>query len=177
MEKSLLLAGALLATACVDIKEDTGTTETTDTSTTEDTEEAWAPAVSVDWASDAVTLTFENQAEGGMYYWGITENSGACVDAGECWTGEDCFMGYDLASGDNLLFCHPLGSTGVTLAYGATGANTVEGETTTFNMANADYSAVTTHILDDRSSADAPCWTWGVDESYYSGYEKSCSSM
>ena len=176
MEKSLLLAGALLATACVDIKEDTGTTETTDTSTTEDTEEAWAPTVSVDWASDAVTLTFENQAEGGMYYWGITENSGACVDAGTCWTGEDCHMGYDLEESDgNLSFCHPLGSTGVTLAYGATPQDIVEGDTTVFG--NSDFLEVTTYILDDRSSADAPCWTWGVDESYYSGYEKSCSSM
>ena len=175
MDKTLLFAGVLFAAACVDIKEDTGTTDTTDTSTTEDTEEAWAPEVSVDWAADAVTLNFANQAEGGMYYWGIVENAGACLDAGSCWTGEDCFMGYDLESGSNLLFCHPVGATGVTLAYGATGANTVEGETTTFG--NSDYSSVTTHILDDRSSADAPCWTWGVDESYYSGYEKSCSSM
>ena len=167
----------MFAAACVDIKEDTGT-NTTDTSTTEDTEEAWSPDLAVDWAADAVTLNFSNPAEGGMYYWGIVENAGACLDSGSCWTGEDCFMGYDLQdNGGNLLFCHPVGTTGVTLAYGATGANTVEGETTTFNLANGDYSVVTTYILDDRASADAPCWTWGVDESYYSGYEKACTSM
>ena len=51
----------------------------------------------------------------------------------------------------------------------------VEGSTTLFP--DNSYSTAVTYIVDDRSSADAPCWTWGFDTTYYGGYEKSCTAM
>jgi hypothetical protein len=167
MQKYTLIAAALFAAGCVDIKEDTGT-ETTDTSTEEVVVD---PTVSVSWGDSSVSLSITDAAEGASYYWGITENSG-CDD---CWTAEDCFMGYDLNDGTNLTYCHPASATGAELAYGAGAMDIVEGSTTLFF--EADFSAKVTYIVDDRSSADAPCWTWGADTGYYSGYEKACTSM
>ena len=171
MEKYTLFAGVLLASACVEIKEDTGTS--TDTSDTSEVVETVDPTFSASWGDSSVSLTVTDGAEGATYVLGITENGGDCGT--ECWTGEDCFMGFDLNDGSNLTFCHPVGAMGVELAYGATGADTVEGSTTTFG--NADFSTVVTYIVDDRSSADAPCWTWGADTNYYNGYEKACTAM
>ena len=169
MEKYTLFAGVLLASACVEIKEDTAS-DVTDTSEDVVTVD---PTFGVSWGDSSVSLSVTDGADGATYYWGITENGGDCGDA--CWTGEDCFMGYDLDSGDNLLFCHPVGATGVELSYGATGGDTEAGVTTTFG--GAQFSTVVTYIVDDRSSADAPCWTWGADTNYYNGYEKTCTAM
>jgi hypothetical protein len=167
MQKYTLIAAALFAAGCVDIKEDTGT-ETTDTSAEEVVVD---PTVSVSWGDSSVSLSITDAAEGASYYWGITENN----DCDDCWTAEDCFMGYDLNDGTNLTYCHPASATGAELAYGAGAMDIVEGSTTLFF--EAAFSAKVTYIVDDRSSADAPCWTWGADTGYYSGYEKACTSM
>ncbi len=165
--KNLTVLAALFAVGCVDIKEDTGT-ETTDTSTT--TEETVDPSFSVAWGSSSVSLSISDAAEGASYYWGITENG---ADGG--WTAEDCFMGYDLNDGTNLTYCHPVSATGAELSYGAGATDVVEGSTTVFF--EDSFSTAVTYIVDDRSSADAPCWTWGFDTTYYGGYEKSCTAM
>lgn len=165
--KNLTVLAALFAVGCVDIKEDTGT-ETTDTSTT--TEETVDPSFSVAWGASTVSLSISDAAEGAAYYWGITENG---ADGG--WTAEDCFMGYDLNDGTNLTYCHPASATGVELSYGAGATDVVEGSTTVFF--EDSFSTAVTYIVDDRSSADAPCWTWGFDTAYYGGYEKSCTAM
>ena len=167
--KNLTVLAALFAVGCVDIKEDTGT-ETTDTADTEEVVVA-DPTFAVSWGDSSVSLSITDAADGASYYWGITENSG-CDD---CWTAEDCFMGYDLGTGTNLSYCHPVSATGGELSYGAGATDVVEGSTTLFW--EAAYSTKVTYIVDDRSSADAPCWTWGADTTYYGGYEKSCTAM
>ena len=165
--KKLTVLAALFAAGCIDIKEDTGT-ETTDTAVTE--EEVLPASFSVAWGSSSVSLSITNAAEGASYYWGITENGNSGG-----WTAEDCFMGYDLEDGTNLTYCHPASATGAELAYGAGPFDVVEGSTTLFP--DDGFSDDVTYIVDDRSSADAPCWTWGFDTAYYGGYDKSCTSM
>lgn len=167
MEKYTLFAGVLLASGCVEIKEDTGGTD----GDTSEVVETVDPTFGVSWGDSSVSLSITDGAEGAAYYLGIAENSG-CDD---CWTGEDCFMGYDLSSGDNLLYCHPVSATGGELSYGATPSDVVEGSTTVYS--NADFSTGVTYIVDDRSGADAPCWTWGADTTYYNGYDKACTAM
>ena len=182
--KKLILLPVLAMFACVDGEKDTGedtagaadTTDTTDTTDTEDTEVP-APTAnpSVTWGDSSVslTLTVENGLDGASYVWGIAETSSDCGD--NCWTGEDCFEGFELESGDVLNYCHPISATGGELFYGGEAASLGEGSETVFQ--NADLSEATTHIIDDRGSDEGPCWVWGQDVSYYSGYAKSCTEM
>ena len=134
--------------------------------------------LSLDWEGYSVTLSIgiENGLDGADYHWGIAETSGSCLDyEGGCWTGEDCFMGYDLNDGTNLRYCHPISDTGATLAYEGSVSNLDEGQETVFP--DNSYLEFTTHLIDDWSSAEAPCWVFGDDTSYYDGYEKSCTEM
>ena len=166
--KNLTVLAALFAVGCVDIKEDTAT-ETTDTADTEEVVVA-DPSFAVSWGDSSVSLSITDAADGASYYWGIAENG-----ATGGWTAEDCFMGYELEDGTNLTYCHPASATGVELAFGAGPFDVVEGSTTLFP--DNSFSTAVTYIVDDRSSADAPCWTWGFDTTYYGGYEKSCTAM
>ena len=181
--KKLILLPVLAMFACVDGEKDTGedtagaadTTDTTDTTETGDTEvPAPTATANVDWGADSVTLalTVENGLDGADYVWGIAETAAACGT--ECWTAEDCFEGYELETGAVLSYCHPISETGGNLSYGATTDGVAEGLDTVFN---ADFSSTTTHIVDDRGSEEGPCWVWGNDASYYSGYEKTCTEM
>ena len=170
--KKLILLPALAMFACIDEGKETGGEET-------GTEEVADPtaSISVDWGADSVTLTLavENGLEGASYFWGIAETSGSCLDSEwGCWTGEDCFRGFDTESG-NLTYCHPVDATGGNLSYGATPDGVAEGMDTVFG--SADFSSVTTHIVDDQGSAEGPCWVWGADATYYSGYGKTCTEM
>ena len=167
--KNLVLLTPVLAIACLDVKpEETGTT-------TEDTAEVVVadPSFSVTWGSSDVSLAITDGTV--EYHWGMAENAGTCVDAGWCWTGEDCFLGYDLTDGGNLSYCHPVSATGGSLTYGADTAAVTEGSSTVFSDNGTDWASVVTHIVDDRNAG--PCWTWGADTSYYSGYDKTCTAM
>ena len=172
--KSYALLAAASMFACIDVK-GTDSATTTDTSTTDttDTTDTTPPATgfSTSWGDSAVSLTITDGDANASYYWGVTENVG-CTD---CWTAEDCFMGYDLGNGTNLSYCHPVSTTGGSLSYGASYDGVVEGSTTLFP--DASFSTGVTYIVDDRSSAEGPCWTWGGDTSYYNGYEKTCTAM
>jgi len=166
--KNLTFVAALFAVGCIEIEKDTGS-ETTDTSTTEET--VVDPSFSVAWGDSSVALTISDAGEGASYYWGIAENN----DCTDCWTAEDCHMGYDLTTDENISYCHPVSATGADLTYGASYDGVVEGESTLFYQDT--FSTSVTYVLDDRSSADAPCWTWGADTTYYNGYEKACTAM
>ena len=183
--KKLILLPAFAMFACVDTGKtgdsgDTATdTEETDTEET-DTEETGTeetgsvvPAVELGtaWGDDSVTLTITNGAEDASYFWGIAETTGDCLDSEwGCWTGEDCFQGFEAYT-----YCHPVDATGGSLSYGATPDAVTEGTDTVFG--SADFDTITTHIVDDQSSAEGPCWVWGADTTYYSGYEKTCTEM
>ena len=173
--KKLLLLPALAMFACIDVGKETG--EITETGETETETPAPSATAGVSWGEASVTLDLavENGLDGADYYWGIAENTGDCVANDWCWTGEDCFAGYELESGDVLSYCHPISETGGDLSYGADTASVAEGLDTVFT--SADFSSLTTHIVDDRGSAEGPCWVWGADTSYYSGYEKTCTEM
>lgn len=130
-------------------------------------------AASVTWGDSSVTLalTVENGLDGAAYYWGIAETNN-CTD---CWTGEDCFWGYSLSSGDVLDYCHPIDADGGELLYGGDPWSLNEGSETLFY--DDSFSDQSTYLVDDRGSADGPCWVWGADPSYYYGYAKSCTEM
>ena len=65
--------------------------------------------VTVNWNNSGVVLEVENSDPNGRYSFGLAENSGSCLDSEwGCWTGEDCYMGFDLTSGGNLTYCHPV---------------------------------------------------------------------
>ena len=84
-------------------------------------------------------------------------------------------MGYSLENdGFVLSYCHPISQNGATLACGADASFIEEGTETAFPPG---FDSMVTYILDDRSSASAPCWVWGTDPSYYNGYEKACIEM
>ena len=177
--KKLILLPALAMFACVDAGKETGedsgtdTTDTTDTADTADTEEVVPSATaSVTWgdSSVALALTVENGLDGAEYYWGIAQTN----DCTDCWTGEDCHGGYLLGSGSLLEYCHPIDADGGELFYGGDPNDLSEGAETVFSQ---QLSATATHIVDDQSSAEGPCWTWGADTSYYSDYEKTCTEM
>ena len=169
---ALLAAASMFA--CIDVKgTDSATTDTSvNTDTSDTTEPPPETTLSVTWNDSSVGLTITDGDANASYYWGITENVAGCSN---CWTAEDCFMGFDLNNGTNLLYCHPVSATGGSLAYGASFDGVVEGSTTLFP--DADFSDRVTYIVDDRSSAEGPCWTWGLDTSYYDGYEKTCTAM
>jgi len=134
-------------------------------------------SASVSWGDSSVSLSITNGDSAASYNWGIAENSGGCLSSEwGCWTGEDCHMGFDLTSGGNYSYCHPVSSTGGSLAYGASPDAVAEGDSTVFG--EASFSTVTTHVLDNAASTEAEsCWVWGADTSYYNGYYKSCTEM
>ena len=175
--KKLILLPTLAMFACIDgtTDKETGDSGVVDT----DTEEAADPTATagVSWGADSVTLelTVTDGLDGAEYFWGITENSGSCLTEGGCWTGEDCFAGYIQDTGNVLAYCHPITETGGNLAYGATTDGVAEGMDTVFS--GDQFSSKTTNIVDDRGSAEGPCWVFGADTSYYSGYEKTCTEM
>ena len=131
----------------------------------------------VTWGSSYVSLDLyvENGLSGAEYYWGIVETSGDCVANDWCWTGEDCFMGYDMGDGSSLSYCHPISEYGAELAYGGDATSLGEGYETVFS--DSVFSSLTTHLIDDRGSSNSPCWIWGDNTSYYSGYGKTCTEM
>ena len=169
-----LLLTLSASVACIPIEEgkETGETGTTTTPPVSD-----PISMSVAWGDSSVSLSIENGETGASYNWGIAENSGACLTADYgCWTGEDCHMGFDLTSGGNLSYCHPVSATGGTLSYGAGTDAVAEGSTTVFG--NSDFSTVTTYVLDNAASPEGgTCYTWGADTSYYNGFYKSCEEM
>jgi hypothetical protein len=131
---------------------------------------------SVVWGNDSVSLEIANADEGAAYTWGIAENFGDCLNTGLCWTGEDCFLGFELSSGGNFLYCHPISGSSIELSYGANPDTIVEGATTLFQ--DPSFSTVTTHILDNIvSQENGSCWVWGADTSYYDEYDKTCNAM
>ena len=75
-----------------------------------------------------------------------------------CLSGEDCLYGQEPWS-----WCHPSGSEGVTLAYGADPNTLVEGEQTVFTHPNFAY--VTTYMI--TRERDGACWAFGHDPSYF----------
>ena len=75
-----------------------------------------------------------------------------------------------------LSYCHYVSSSGAELYYGGTYDDLDEGNYTVF-FDQEDWAERITYIIDDRASAERPCWVWGVDTSYYSDYEKTCTEM
>ena len=148
--------------------------EQPDTDTGEEVAETSLDAA-VTWGDSSVTLalTVTDGLDGADYFWGIAETAESLYP----WTGEDCYAGYDLSDGTNLSYCHPISATGGELFYGGTFDAIDEGVDTVFDTANGDFGSLTTHIVDDRGSAEGPCFTWGEDTSYYSGYAKTCTEM
>jgi hypothetical protein len=157
-------------------EEEEGEEEELDTAQEEEESET---TTSVSWAAGAVTLDIANGDETASYNWGLTENVGSCIDDGWCWTGEDCHTGYNETNGGNILYCHPVSSSGGSLSYGAScdssGCDVIEGSTTVFDDG---FSDKITHILDNEASTeDGSCWVWGADTSYYDGFPKGCVNM
>ena len=167
----LAIFSLVTAVACIPIEEvkETGEDELID--------EATPLSASVSWGDSSVDLSISDAEDGASYNWGVAENTGACLTSEYgCWTGEDCYMGYDLTSGGNYTYCHPVSATGGSLAYGASPDAVAEGMSTVFT--DSAFSTVTTHILDNAASTEADsCWVWGADTSYYNGYDKSCVEM
>ena len=171
--RKLLLLLSTAAVACVEI----GNYEEDFIDTAEE-EASWDDTViTVNWQSNGVTLEIENSDESGIYNWGITENAGSCLTSEwGCWTGEDCFMGFDLTSGGNLSYCHPVQEGRNTISYGASPDGVREGSSTVFG--NASFSHLVTYVLDNYASfEEETCWTWGADTSYYNGFYKTCYEM
>ena len=153
-------------------EDDTGADDTG----VEDIEESMT--VSVSWGDTELTLELTNADVAESYSLGIAENVGDCLSSEwGCWTGEDCHMGFDLNNDNgNLSYCHPLESDSISLAYGATPDDVVEGVTTVFG--NNSFETLVTYVLDQVSSVEEEtCWVWGADTNYYNGFYKSCIAM
>jgi hypothetical protein len=175
--RNLLLITTTLSFACLELEEyeEGFAGEETETEYEDNFDEE--TVITVNWNSAGVTLELENSDQEGRYNWGLTENTGGCLDSEwGCWTGEDCHMGFDLTSGGNLSYCHPVGEGQNTISYGSTPDSVREGSSTVFG--NAQFRTVVTHVLDDYSSFEGEtCWTWGADTTYYNGFYKQCLEM
>ena len=171
--RKLLLLLSTAAVACVEI----GDYEDDFTDTAEEEGNWDETVITVNWQSNGVTLEIENSDEAGIYNWGITENAGSCLTSEwGCWTGEDCFMGFDLASGGNLSYCHPVQEGRNTISYGASPDAVREGSSTVFG--NTSFQNSVTYVLDNYASfEEETCWTWGADTRYYDGFYKTCYEM
>ena len=169
--KKLILLPVLAMMACVDTTKDTGAEDTAEVVVEVNDPTA---EITTTWGDSSVTLamTVTDGLDGADYFWGIAETA----ESDDPWTGEDCYAGYDLADGTNLSYCHPISATGGELFYGGD-FNNLADDDTIYDTANADFGSRTTHIVDDRGSADGPCFTWGEDTSYYSDYAKTCTEM
>lgn len=175
---TISLLSLVTAISCIPIGDyDKETGEDFDTFDTEEQEETLPLEMSVSWGDSSISIDLTNGDADAMYYWGLAENSGDCLTADYgCWTGEDCFMGFDLTSGGNYTYCHPVNTNGGMLAYGASPDGVVEGSTTVFSSPN--FSIDVTHILDNAASIEEEtCWVWGADTNYYNGYDKTCIEM
>ncbi len=117
------------------------------------------PTFSSSWSSSGVTISIENGS--GSYTLGMAETDPASPDP---WTGEDCLDGYTLSTGEVLLYCHGLSSSGGALSSGGDPNALAEGSETVFTSALEDV--ITYAVWSDTSGE---CWTWGNDTSYYTG--------
>ena len=171
--RNLLLLVSASTIACVEIGEGIEDFPGTEFENTYEDE----TIITVDWSSNGITLEIENSDEAGIYNWGLAENAGECLTSEwGCWTGEDCHMGFDLTSGGNLTYCHPVEEGRNTISYGAAPDSVREGGSTVFG--NSSFRTVVTHVLDNFASfEDETCWTWGADTSYYNGFYKNCIEM
>jgi hypothetical protein len=151
MYKYLVLAGFLVLAGCPD-KGDSGDTSETDADTDADADEIM---VEVTWGGTSVSLDITNGT--GSYLWGLAETD---PSSGDPWTGEDCLYGYGAYA-----YCHPTSASGVTLEYGASPDNVVEGDTTVFY--SSDYASTVTYSLWD---GDDCVGSWGADATYYEDY-------
>ncbi len=116
------------------------------------------------WETNSLEITVD-APEGSTYHLGIVETGESCdYGLGNCWTGEDCFQGYN-----DLVYCHPVGSEGLSLRYGGDFQTLEEGNQTVFegqsNNDGVDFDGSVTFMLE--SDEDGSCWAWGDDPSYY----------
>lgn len=116
------------------------------------------PDVSVSWGSSVIQVTISGGSED--YWLGIVETAGC---GSECWTGEDCVWGFSAGSTTLGPYCHDMGKTGDSLAYGGDAVELSPGETV---FPDSSFSDQVTYYLDGDSSAS--CWIWGDDPGYYS---------
>ena len=173
--RSLLLIATATAFACIPTEECIDGVDCFEPQY-EDNFEAEVVAT-IGWNSNAVVLELENTDPDGIYNFGITENAGSCLDSEwGCWTGEDCHMGFDLTSGGNLSYCHPVEEGRNTISYGASPDAVREGSSTVFG--DSSFQSVVTYVLDNYASFEADtCYTWGADTTYYNGFYKQCIEM
>lgn len=158
MHKYFILAGFLALAGCPGDKDSGDTSGDTDADADGDSDSDADLIVEVAWGGSDVTLSITNGS--GSYWWGIAETDPSSDDP---WTGEDCLYGY----GGAYYYCHPSSASGVTLSYGATVDNLVEGDTTVFP--DNSYAATTAYSLWDASGENC-LGAWGSDATYYDGY-------
>jgi len=173
--RNLLLLATATSFACIPIGEYDEEFTNSDVQYEDNFEEE--VVVTVNWNNSGVVLEVENSDPNGRYSFGLAENSGSCLDSEwGCWTGEDCYMGFDLTSGGNLTYCHPVYEGVNNIYYGATPDAVQEGHSTVFG--NSTFRSVVTYVLDNHASLeDESCWVWGADTSYYNGFYKDCFEM
>lgn len=118
------------------------------------------PNVSVSWTSDGLELDIVGGP--GDYYFGLAETAEGVTDP---WTGEDCYQGYTDDAGDVYVYCHYVGSSGTTLAYGGDAWALGHG-TTAFDQS---HDGAVTYYLESSTDlgGTGECWVWGGDTSYY----------
>jgi hypothetical protein len=98
----------------------------------------------------ATTLTFDIYgSQGAEFYCGIAETG-----VSDGWTEESCI---------GSTYCHPCGTTGVTLQLGGDPDDLEEGVETAF--ADNSYEPGVTYYAENRSTQE--CWAWGHDPYYY----------
>ena len=102
-----------------------------------------------DWDPDTVTIEIYG-GQGDEFYCGLAE-TGTDDDP---WLEESCV---------GSRYCHPCGTTGVTLALGGDPDNLIEGQQTAFP--DSSYEAGVTYYVENASTYE--CWTWGHDPYFY----------
>ena len=114
--------------------------------------------VTVSWNEESVELSFITFDEEGSYFFGMAQTG---IDNPNVWTGEDCFLGYTVDD-TTFSYCHPA-RNGISLQYGASFTDVVEGFSTHF--ASPQFEQQITYII--KESISGCCWIWGEDPSYY----------
>ena len=159
---------------------------TEEDSATETTAPTPNPEADIDWNEEQLVLKIKN-GDSIQLEFGIVETSDECSadTVYGCWTGESCSAtsGYISPDGSSIgPYCHPVGTTGVTLEYsanltdvmdGVTGTNVIEGGRTGFPAPTEEesYEYKVTYYLNNTNSQD--CWVWGVNPEYFE--EQNCT--
>ena len=126
----------------------------------------------VDAEDDAVVVRILGCPDYAAWLFGMAESGAGAAG----WYGESCIEGPEPHGMDDQGFdyCHQLvagEALVLTLADPYAPENVVENETTLFTRAMLEQATFVIATVDETG----PCYVWGDDNSYYSGY--GCSAM